>query len=458
MATQNKHFTYRPLKESKDFRLLELFSGNEEDTIKCSLNHSSLTSGQRYHAASYTWGSPGTFREIELDGIGHRIQPNLFDFLQQLRRRIKSVSITLWVDALCINQNDLSEKSVQVPLMGVIYSTAESVLVWLGSEADGSELYFDYCNQATESAVQTDKTLPVHRQYPMDKSNTIASLSTAIASVQRRNYWTRTWIIQEIVLAPIITVFCGNRSTNWPSFCLSMPENDVDNHQIGMKNPIHHFGRLRKLRNIAERLTLRQLLFQCHMSRCSEPRDLVYALLNIAKDTMDSPDSIVPDYHSPLETLFLQTMSACSFVNDGILCLQFCDTLATRLGVDPEKIMTCANDIVQSSPGSEIANKLASRSFFAKLTRFARPLIESPPTAEIWPPNQQQLKHFTIVSFLVQNRCISCGVTTSQKQKTRFSFSFSIVLASPITSLLLFVGQSTTTRTRKASYRTASLG
>lgn len=377
MAFKPEKFTYQPLQEPMDFRLLELLPGERDETIKCSLTHSSLTSHPYYHAISYTWGTPGLLQEIELSGVAHSIQANLFDFLQQLR--LTYAAVTLWVDALCINGNDTLEKNIQVPLMGLIYSYAKSVLVWLGPQADGSEEYFDSCNQV-HSKPQSFRSR-IRNNVNSDASN---PSSAAIASLQHRTYWTRTWIIQEIVLASDIHIFCGDRFSHWPNFVLHMPDHDTDNPAIGMRNPTHTLGKLKKLRIIATRLTLRQLLFQCHMSRCSEPRDLIYGLLNIAKDTKENPGSIVVDYSSSLETLFLQSMTCCPLpetIYDGIPCLPFCDTLSTRLGVDLGRALACAKEILQSSPTSALAEKLASRSYFAKLIRFGR-FITQPPAAD----------------------------------------------------------------------------
>ena len=154
-----------------------------------------------------------------------------------------------------------------------------------------------------------------------------------------------------------------------------MPEHDINDLGIGMRDPTHKLGKLSKLRNVATRLTLRQLLFQCHMPRCSDPRDLVYGLLNVAMDAKDRPSSVVVDYSSSLENLFLQSMTCCSLSQtgyDGISCLQFCDTLSIRLEADLGRAIACAKEIINSSPTSDLAEKLASRSYFAKLTRFGR--------------------------------------------------------------------------------------
>ncbi|KAF2790976.1 HET-domain-containing protein, partial [Melanomma pulvis-pyrius CBS 109.77] len=189
------------------FRLLKLFPGKRETPLKCSLYHSSLTSHPRYYTVSYIWVAAGLLQEIELNGVAQPIQANLFDFLQQLR--LPDAPVILWVDALCINQSDVLEKNIQVPLMGAIYSIAKSVLIWLGPQADGSEEYFDSCNHTTSESQSALSSWSIQRNVVHDTGNPTA---VTIASLQDRTYWTRTWIIQEIVLAADIYIFCGDRS------------------------------------------------------------------------------------------------------------------------------------------------------------------------------------------------------------------------------------------------------
>ena len=371
MALKPEKFTYQPLQEPMGFRLLELLPGDQDEKLRCSLTHSSLTSHPYYQAVSYTWGTPGLIREIELNGVAYAIQKNLFDFFKQLH--LNFAGVPLWVDALCINQEDTLEKNIQVPLMGLIYSYAKSVLIWLGPHADGSEEYFDFCNRIS-SEPQSFNTF---RSRLREKVESDAGNHTwaAMAALQRRTYWTRTWIIQEIALASDIHVFCGDRSSHWSNFRYSMPEHDINDQGIGMKNPTHALGKLSKLRIVATRLSLRQLLFQCHMSRSSDPRDLVYGLLNLAVDSKDRLSSIVVDYSSSLEKLFLQSMTCCSLSKtgyDGISCLQLCDTLSVRLEVDLGRAIACAKEVMESSPTSDPVEKLASRAYFAKLIRFGR--------------------------------------------------------------------------------------
>ncbi|KAF2195641.1 hypothetical protein K469DRAFT_545346, partial [Zopfia rhizophila CBS 207.26] len=102
------------------------------DIIVCSLSTISLQSVQRrknsYHALSYCWGSSKDQHVIICDNCFVLVRKNLYDALAQLSTQNHPA---IWVDSLCINQDDNEEKSHQVGLMGEIYKTAEQVILWL---------------------------------------------------------------------------------------------------------------------------------------------------------------------------------------------------------------------------------------------------------------------------------------------------------------------------------------
>ncbi|KAF2204775.1 hypothetical protein GQ43DRAFT_355906, partial [Delitschia confertaspora ATCC 74209] len=90
-----------------------------------------------YEALSYVWGhaNPSTERSIVCNGIPDiRVGQNLHDALTRLRKRNRKRFI--WVDKLCINQQDEVERGQQVRQMGNIYRTASRVVVWLGRDGD----------------------------------------------------------------------------------------------------------------------------------------------------------------------------------------------------------------------------------------------------------------------------------------------------------------------------------
>jgi hypothetical protein len=54
--------------------------------------------------------------------------------------------MTLWADAICINQEDLQERKQQLGLMGSIFSNAKYVIAWFGSDdGDAEEVFALIC-------------------------------------------------------------------------------------------------------------------------------------------------------------------------------------------------------------------------------------------------------------------------------------------------------------------------
>src|SRR5437762_98696 len=85
-----------------------------------------------YIALSYCWGSTKNQQEILIDGFSIRIRENLWDYLNTMRNIPDMQNYGFWIDALCIDQRDLKERSRQVKDMGSVYRRASRVQVWLG--------------------------------------------------------------------------------------------------------------------------------------------------------------------------------------------------------------------------------------------------------------------------------------------------------------------------------------
>jgi hypothetical protein len=126
---------YQPLdSERKEIRLLTLLPGSETDPIIGELMVIRLGDNTTpYAALSYEWRGPASeIHQMQLQGSSFSIRHNLWSALSHLRST--SESLVLWVDAICINQEDLSERSQQVRIMGELYSSANMVHAWLGTE------------------------------------------------------------------------------------------------------------------------------------------------------------------------------------------------------------------------------------------------------------------------------------------------------------------------------------
>ncbi|KAH8818022.1 heterokaryon incompatibility protein-domain-containing protein, partial [Hyaloscypha sp. PMI_1271] len=124
-----------------------------------------------------------------------------------------------WIDAICINQTSVLEKNHQLPLMRSICSQAERVVMWLGEEENDSSLAITFINRWYDGfvAAVVDKRLELKTrpletilssvEDPFDKQSVLA-----VKYLSERGYWSRVWIIQEIVLAKDRLILCGRDS------------------------------------------------------------------------------------------------------------------------------------------------------------------------------------------------------------------------------------------------------
>ncbi|KAK3321363.1 heterokaryon incompatibility protein-domain-containing protein [Cercophora scortea] len=126
---------YTPLDPTRlATRLFELFPGSRDDVLSGSLRTVDLKTNPDYDAVSYVWGDPRPCFDLVIDGqllqIGESLGKALIAMRQHYESRI------LWVDAICINQQDVAERGHQVRLMANIFSAAQTVRVWLDVHVD----------------------------------------------------------------------------------------------------------------------------------------------------------------------------------------------------------------------------------------------------------------------------------------------------------------------------------
>lgn len=197
-----------------DFRLLFLHPAtNEAKEIHCTLVKdcikSSSGNGYVYQALSYTWGESQERHIIFINGHPFSVTHNLFRALKHLRKAEETR--TLWVDAICIDQNSLSEKTHQVGLMREIYRGASQVLVWFG-----------------ESDVEISRTLDIleeRRMFQLLTKDELDPLLQGLAKIFKQPWWSRIWVVQEVLVAskpPLLG--CGHRWLSW------------DDLEVGMRN------------------------------------------------------------------------------------------------------------------------------------------------------------------------------------------------------------------------------
>ena len=136
-----KPYVYNAL-EPSEFRLLQVDSCSDSTAI-CRLTTYPVAKAPRWTALSYVWGKAAADVEITLGGRLFWIRRNLFEALKSFNnQRVQSgaYGLPIWIDAICINQDDNLEKVTQIPLIRTIYMKAEVVFIWLGTLAGAPEM------------------------------------------------------------------------------------------------------------------------------------------------------------------------------------------------------------------------------------------------------------------------------------------------------------------------------
>lgn len=225
----NPSFVYEPLDKSKpsSFRLVELLPGERNSTIQCRLLPDSWgLEGSPYEALSYVWGDEPHEKQVQLNDQDFVITPNLHSALLSLRHNITRPR-KFWVDAICIFQNDISEKNDQVASMGSIYANCTQVLIWLGNEDDISREAIEFMNnihsRLTSLTSSSNDSLCSFWRMTTLESETVdeivhpefASQWCAVGKLLQRRWWNRAWVFQEFVAAPEASYPLGTKSCHW---------------------------------------------------------------------------------------------------------------------------------------------------------------------------------------------------------------------------------------------------
>jgi hypothetical protein len=345
---QTQPRTVKPIHNTRNTQTAGIGTGLVKDrTIPSDIpngEHRTKSKGKlppEYRALSYTWG-PGEAQEYIniIDGndvFKIKLKPNLASALRQLReqyhidikeweekqkkpqpdlnipvRRAATLvphmmsendykpNLFLWIDAICIDQLDEDEKSSQIPRMSEIYMKASEVCVWLGEEDDTSAMAIDL----VEKTLKFDQIDALMTQDHSDKWN-------AFATLLRRPWFSRRWIVQELTRANCARVYCGPKQVLWKDFADAVSLFLENQHLIkplfkksnDFGNDHEYIGDLEELsairlvqasdhlfhRNedgvITERLLpLEGLMSELTSFEASEPKDIVYAILWMAKD------------------------------------------------------------------------------------------------------------------------------------------------------------------------------
>ncbi|KAM0810058.1 putative Heterokaryon incompatibility domain-containing protein [Seiridium cardinale] len=345
-ASDLPHSVYDSLDLTRrSIRLIRLLPAeNDDDPICCELYTAQLTPELQFAALSYVWGTSSEMYYILANEIKVKVTSNLYCALKYFRKydmlRSEDNRLPLWVDALCINQNDTQERNHQVAHMGDIYRHAKPVLSWLGYRDSGIRVAFDAIRDIASSLRPLQQPgdneggeidmergvewLVNHRdfwQIPQNSTDEVATPWLAITSLAVQAYWGRTWIVQELVLANInthyfvhgkATLSCrdfsmfsefliqleGRKPLAPPTRSLSFTKNQWD---AFAQKSVAKFPTLRLVLWLKQESASvgQNIIFNLALhTSATEPRDMVYGLAGLIT-------TINPDYNKGVGEIYL---------------------------------------------------------------------------------------------------------------------------------------------------------
>ena len=316
MLSMPSTYPYRPLSNPGDFRLLLLLPESyaaqknlDPNGLYGILGETNPKYEAPYDCLSYAWGTKHETHVLWLDGHKIAIGENLDLALRALRYEDKPHGI--WVDFVCINQNDLKEREEQVKIMFDIYRGAARVVAYLGGAADGSERFLDLyvkIHQANAAAKRSDSesgdrtfhfmTGELHGLPPFDSDEW-----NIVGNVLLRPWFSRVWIIQEALAAKELHVVCGHWVLAGQPFFRTFDIMNARGLPVFSQQPTgerewnvelasQHVQRMLEYMKVStglhpERPRRPHLMDQLALfrrARSTDPRDQVFALLNLCQD------------------------------------------------------------------------------------------------------------------------------------------------------------------------------
>ncbi|KAF7188225.1 Heterokaryon incompatibility protein 6, OR allele [Pseudocercospora fuligena] len=275
-----------------------------------------------YHALSYAWNGTTNTRHIIVNSDRFAVTESVYNALHSIRSistRPESMDnagiadLPVWIDAVCINQDDLQERNDQVRQMDVIYSKAAKVLVYLGPVPPGDlnevQLLMHATRDGMGGKLSADSTLWRH------------CVDWAIRKLRSRTWFDRAWVIQEVVLARFVMVVCG---------AYICPLDDLDNALINseqtrnkvlyeLRNALASFQRLRDARSSGNFRDCFMEVANARTLHCTDAHDHVFGLLGLLPLEDFPPEAI--DYGIPVSdiciaaTMYLTSHSCLSIIS-----------------------------------------------------------------------------------------------------------------------------------------------
>ena len=310
--------------DPQQYRVITLKAGVKDDPLKGSLNTCSFANSTAYYAVSYVWGDEPALHPIVLNGQTRYIRTNLYHALKRIRQPVGD--IRLWVDSVCIKQDDEAEKKAQVRQMAQIYRNAVGVMVWLGEKDSTSDLGLDLIAKILDSNYRWSSGWWADYGF------------MALSRLLDRPWFSRRWVLQEAAASNNTTIFCGDRQVHMGAFSDAVnlvrskltrtPSPDLSTEEISSFVWLEIFKDSPAIRlldiieTIVRRTTLplELLVDLARFSITTDRRDVIYSLLSLAReptthtahlDVRASPALVEPDYGRTVLDVYAEFVEQC---------------------------------------------------------------------------------------------------------------------------------------------------
>lgn len=304
MATKCNPIIHQSIsKASRQIRLLRILSDTSTEDIECSLDVYEIDTAPSYTAISYTWGPIAPECQIIINGAKTTVRENCRSALRLARFHRASLPAHLWIDAICIDQQNLTEKSHQVQMMADIYAKADPVFVSLGS--DYPSIRPDFIEKSLSNRHWTELEVECRN----------------LLQVSKASYWSRLWIVQEYLLARENGLYIAAGTGIFDG--------------IKLHNLLKAIDRARRRINVRFNPNLRDL------QRCwKEIIESDMALLSLQKDEQEYFSTLASDMGSLSDLWKTYGHYACADIRDkvfGLLNLVQCSRLNVFMQADYTK-------------------------------------------------------------------------------------------------------------------------
>lgn len=294
-SSQNS--VYKSLTGRNEIRLLRLspaLSG-EDQLLHGTLLLSQLADRPEFTALSYTWADISGDRscsETIFIGLEWEALPITKNCAAALRRlRSNRDAVVVWVDAICIDQDNVGERSQQVGLMRDVYSRARKVIAFLGDDGDNQTPEGQLMHRMSEECFYSDKSVKLSWSPVCD--------GVALRALFSRPYWKRMWVIQEILLSKEAYIVLGRSSV--PLSCVL--NGHMTGHNVDAAVFLPSWTKVSGPSLDGDCNAFSELLLKTFSCEALDERDRVFALLGLVQGA--HLEGLIADYTKTTEDVYI---------------------------------------------------------------------------------------------------------------------------------------------------------